>query len=96
MKTTLLSLALLAFAITATAQEWRKDRPVSGITGLQVSHGIDVILIQGNSEKLTLEVKGIDENDVKSTVKNGILTLAVAAKLVSKSESGGGDISRRN
>jgi len=77
MKTTLLSLSLLVFALAATAQEWKKDRPVSGITSLQVSHGIDVILIQGNSEKLTLEVKGIDENDVKSTVKNGVLTLAV-------------------
>ncbi len=77
MKTILLSLSLLAFVLTASAQDWKKDRPVSGITGLQVSHGIDVILTQGSSEKLTLEVKGIDENDVKSTIRNGVLTLAV-------------------
>jgi hypothetical protein len=64
-------------ALPSTAQEWKKDRTVSGFTGLSVSSGIDVYLTQGGSEKLTFEVKGIEENEVRSEVKNGALKLYI-------------------
>ncbi len=79
MKITLLPLFLVV-SLSAFAQDWKKDRPVSGLSGLSVNSGIDVYLTQGNSEKLTLEVKGIEENEVKSEVKNGVLMLHIDRK----------------
>lgn len=80
MKTIVLSVLMLATTTTPGAIDWKKDRTVSGFTGLSVSSGIDVYLTQGNSEKLTFDVKGIDEEDVKSEVKNGTLRLYIARK----------------
>ncbi len=77
MKTLIISALLLSSALVSTAQDWKKDRTVSGFTGLSVSSGIDVYLTQGGSEKLTFEVKGIDEDEVKSEVKNGVLRLYI-------------------
>ena len=34
-------------------------------------------LTQGNSEKLTFDVKGVDEDDVKSEIRNGVLRLYI-------------------
>ena len=47
-------LVFAATSLTAFAQEWKKDRPVSGITGVSVNSGIDLYLTQGASDKLTL------------------------------------------
>lgn len=58
-------------------QDWKKDRAVSDFQGLSVSSGIDVYLTQGSSEKLTFDVKGVDEEDVKSEVRNGSLRLYI-------------------
>lgn len=80
MKTNILFAILLLNALIVNAQDWKKDRPVSGITGLRVESGIDVILTQGNSEKLTLDVRGFEENEIRSTVQNGVLTLTVDRK----------------
>ena len=78
MKTATLSLLLVAASLTTTiAQDWKKIRPVSGFTSLQVSHGIDVYISQGNSEKLTIEAKGFDEDEVRAEVRNGVLRLYV-------------------
>jgi hypothetical protein len=80
MKTIVLSLILVASGVNSATTDWKKDRPVSNFTGLNVSSGIDVYLTQGGSEKLTLEVKGIDEDEVKSEVKNGVLRLYIDRK----------------
>lgn len=80
MKVIALTLMLVASGLNAANTDWKKDRPVSGITGLRVSSGIDVYLNQGNAEKLTLEAKGIDEDRVISKVENGILNLYVERK----------------
>lgn len=75
----ILPLLLILFTANPNTadRDWRKDRAVSGFQGLSVSSGIDVYLIQGNSEKLTFDVKGIDEDEVKSEVRNGVLKLYI-------------------
>lgn len=67
---------LLLILFTAN-RDWKKDRAVSGFQGLSVSSGIDVYLTQGSSEKLTFDVKGVDEDEVKSEVRNGVLKLYI-------------------
>ncbi|GAB3997747.1 hypothetical protein GCM10028807_43560 [Spirosoma daeguense] len=76
-------LALILFTANAnfiSDDDWKKDRSVSGFTGVSVSSGIDLYLTQGNSEKLTLDVKGVDEDRVRSEVKNGVLKLYIERK----------------
>lgn len=80
MKALVISIIMLTAGFNSAIDDWKKDRAVSGFTGLSVSSGIDVYLTQGNSEKLTLEVKGIDEDEVKSEVKNGVLKLYIDRK----------------
>lgn len=80
MKTIALSVLLLTSGFSTTTSDGKKDRPVSGFTGLSVTSGIDVYLTQGGSEKLSIEVKGIEEEDVKSEVKNGVLRLYIDRK----------------
>ncbi|MCY7349559.1 MAG: DUF2807 domain-containing protein [Cytophagaceae bacterium] len=80
MKKTALSLLFLASAFTAFSQDWKKDRAVSGFSGVQVNGGIDLYLTQGNSEKLTLDVNGFEEEEVKVEVKNGTLKIYVDRK----------------
>lgn len=78
MKTILFSMLLLTATIPAlVAQDWKKSPHVSGFTSLQVSHGIDVYISQGNSEKLTIEAKGFDEDKVRAEVHNGVLRLYI-------------------
>lgn len=78
MKTAFLAGILLITSLhSARIDDWKKDRTVSDFNGLSVSSGIDVYLTQGNSEKLTLAVKGFEEDEVKSEVKNGVLRLYV-------------------
>lgn len=73
---TILTILLISGLFPAPT-DWKKDRPVSGFTGLSASNGIDVYLTQGNSEKLTFDVKGVDEDKVKSEIKNGVLNLYI-------------------
>ncbi|WP_020595329.1 head GIN domain-containing protein [Spirosoma panaciterrae] len=81
MKTIFFATILLSTSLsTLQAQDWKKDRSVSGFSGLSVSSGIDVYLTQGNSEKVTLEAKGIDEDRVITEVKNGTLKLYIERK----------------
>lgn len=77
MKTLTLVLILFTASLNSADSDWKKDRAVSGFSGLSVSSGIDVYLTQGGSEKLTIEAKGIDEEDVKSEVRNGVLKLSI-------------------
>jgi hypothetical protein len=76
MKAIIVSLLVLT-GFTAADRDWKKERAVSGFSGLSVSSGIDVYLTQGNSEKLTFEAKGVEEEDVKSEIKNGVLRLYI-------------------
>ena len=80
MKAIIASVILLTAGLNTASDDWKKDRAVSGFTGLSVSSGIDVYLTQGNSEKLTLEAKGVDEDRVISEVKNGTLKLYIERK----------------
>ncbi|WP_420150664.1 head GIN domain-containing protein [Spirosoma sp.] len=80
MKALILSVIMLTTSINASDDDWKKDRSVSGFTGLSVSSGIDVYLTQGNSEKLTFDVKGVDEDRVISKVENGTLKLYIERK----------------
>ncbi|GAB4023742.1 head GIN domain-containing protein [Spirosoma koreense] len=81
MKAILLGIFMLTTSVNSTIDDdWKKDRPVSGFTGLSVSSGIDVYLTQGNSEKLTFEVKGVDEDRVISKVERGVLKLYIERK----------------
>ncbi|WP_026308651.1 head GIN domain-containing protein [Spirosoma spitsbergense] len=80
MKGLILSIMLLVTVLNTASDDWKKDRPVSGFTGLNVSNGIVVYLTQGNAEKLTLEAKGVDEDQVVSEVRNGTLKLYIERK----------------
>ncbi len=74
------ALTVLFFLFTSlfvTSGDWKENRPVSRFSGLSVGNGIEVYLTQGNDEKLTIEAKGVDEKDVISDVRNGILKLSV-------------------
>ena len=75
----ILSLLLILFtaSLNNADDNWKKDRAVSSFSGLSVSSGIDVYLTQGNAEKLTFDVKGVDEEDVRSEVRNGVLKLYI-------------------
>ena len=80
MKALVASVIILTAGINVSGDDWKKDRTVSGFTGLSVSSGIDVYLTQGNSEKLTFDVKGIDEDRVISKVEGGTLKLYIERK----------------
>ncbi|GAB3717461.1 head GIN domain-containing protein [Spirosoma flavus] len=81
MKAILFTLFLFTAGINPTIDDdWKKDRSVSGFSGISVSSGIDLYLTQGSSEKLTFDVKGVDEDRVKSEVKNGVLKLYIEKK----------------
>lgn len=80
MKTLTIFLFLFSFSSTAINNDWKETRPVGSFSGLSVGSGIDVYLTQGNSEKLTIEAKGIDEEDVISDVRNGTLRLSIDRK----------------
>lgn len=80
MKALVASVLMLTAGLNPSSDDWKKDRPVSGFTGLSVSSGIDVYLTQGNSEKLTFEVKGVDEDRVMSKIENGTLKLYIDRK----------------
>lgn len=80
MKAVLLAIFVFATNTNFIIDDWKKDRPVSGFTSLSVESGIDLYLTQGNSEKLTFDVKGVDEDRVISEVKNGKLRLYIERK----------------
>lgn len=77
MKALLFSLLFASTLSAVQAQNWKEDRPVSGLSGVQVSTGITLILTQDGSEKLTIEANGFEKSDVLSTIKNGVLVLAI-------------------
>lgn len=80
MKAIALFLILLTVGFSTACNSWKKDRSVSDFTNLSVGGGIDVYLTQGNSEKLTIEAKGVEEDSVISEVRNGTLKLYVDRK----------------
>lgn len=80
MKALVVAVIMLTAGLNTVSDDWKKDRAVSGFTGLSVSSGIDVYLTQGNAEKLTFDVKGVDEDRVISKVENGTLKLYVERK----------------
>ncbi|MFT4032953.1 MAG: head GIN domain-containing protein [Siphonobacter sp.] len=71
---------LITSALVVNAQNWSKSRPVSGFSEIQVSHGIDVYLTQDGKESLQLEAKGLEEEEVISEVKGGVLILRIDRK----------------
>jgi hypothetical protein len=77
MKSPLLTLLFVAGTLAAQAQDWKKDRAVGPFTSLSVNSGIDVYLSQGDRERMTLEVKGVEEDEVKAELRNGTLKLSI-------------------
>ena len=77
MKALTFLLILLTATLNTADRDWKKDRAISDFRGLSVSSGIDVYLTQGGSKKLTFDVKGVNEEDVKSEVRNGTLKLYI-------------------
>ncbi|WP_080238967.1 head GIN domain-containing protein [Spirosoma rigui] len=80
MKAILVTTLLVLAGLMPSDDTWKKDRAISSFSGLSVSSGIDVYLSQGNSEKLTFDVKGVNEEDVRSEVRNGVLKLYIERK----------------
>lgn len=94
--------------IKGTGPAKNKDYNVSGFHGIDVSHGFDVILVQGNSEGLTLTAQENLLEYITVTVDQGILkiysdkninaTQPLKARITFKDinklhVSGGGDVS---
>ncbi len=77
MKSVLFLLLTAGSLSVVHAQNWKEDRPVSNLSGVQVATGIDLILTQGGSEKLTIEAAGFEKEDVLSVIKNGVLQLSI-------------------
>jgi len=77
---TLTILLFLFSCLFITSDDWKENRPVGSFSGLSVGSGIDVYLTQGNAEKLTIEAKGVDEENVISEVRNGTLRLSIDRK----------------
>ena len=80
MKTLTLLLILFTSTLNAANYDEKKDRAISSFQALSVNSGIEVYLTQGSAEKLTIETKGIDETDVKSEVRNGVLKIYIDRK----------------
>ena len=76
----LVAIVLLVVGCTTSGEDWKEERSVSTFTGLYVSSGIDVYLTQGNSEKLTLEVRGLEKDEVTSEIENGTLKLSIEGR----------------
>ncbi|PKK37389.1 hypothetical protein BWI96_05825 [Siphonobacter sp. SORGH_AS_0500] len=78
MKKALLSIALvLGITGALQAQNWQQARSVGNFTAIQANSGIDLYLTQGNSNSLKLEVKGYEEKEVITEIKDGTLMLKI-------------------
>lgn len=77
MKTLLLT-CLLGCLLTSPllAQSWKKTYPIENINSLQASSGVTVYLRQGNTESLSLDVNGFDQDVVIAEVRKGQLILS--------------------
>lgn len=92
MKAIALVLFMLVVGSHTASSQVKKDRTVSGFTGISVTSGIDVYLTQGSSEKLTLDIKGMDEDQIVSRVRNGVLELYIDRKGMSWGSNRGNSI----
>ncbi len=80
-KIAFLAITLAGFAISDVALAQKSDtRSVAGITAVQVRSGIDLYLSQGNTESITIEYKGIDLEDIRADIKNGVLSIYMDKK----------------
>ncbi len=81
MKTRLFVTAMLflfLFQLEASAQTATVTRSLSAFDKVAISGGFDaVILKEGSAESVTLEVKGIDADKIKTEVKNGTLEIGM-------------------
>lgn len=78
MKSTLLTLSgIITLSLAAQAQNWQQARSVGNFTAIQANSGIDVYLTQGNSNSLKLEVKGYEEKEVITEIRDGTLILKI-------------------
>ena len=69
-----LTIVLMGMAITVTAQD-KVERSLESFDKLRVSQGIKVDLRKGQSEKVTVEARGIDLDDIITEVRGGTLNI---------------------
>ncbi len=80
MKTPLLITCLgLSLTVTSclTAQDVKRNQTFTGISGLDVSAGINVFLTQGSTESVRIEAKGLEDDEVISEQRGGKLVLSI-------------------
>ena len=75
----LLTIIFLSIGMTLTAQE-RETRSVDDFHGIAVSASINAELVKGNKNELSIEVSGVELDDVETEVVNGILKLGMKSK----------------
>jgi hypothetical protein len=80
MKSFISLLAILACVPFVGFAQNTENRNVSGFSSVQVRSGIDLYLSQGGNESLKLEYKGLDTDEVKTEVKNGVLQIYIDRK----------------
>ena len=75
---TLAALALFLFCHSADAQKSTVTRTLSSFDKVGISGGYDaVILKEGSTESVSLEVSGIDPDKITTEVKNGTLNIGM-------------------
>jgi predicted ATPase len=78
MKKSLFSLLALLLALGAGAQKTTATRTLSSFDKIAVSGGFDKVLLQeGSAESITLELSGIDADNIKTEVKGNTLEIGV-------------------
>jgi len=70
---------LLGTALGLQAQE-SETRKLDAFQKISVSGGVDVILKQGNSPSVKIEVEGIDLEDVETEIRGGTLHISMKKK----------------
>jgi len=78
MKKSLFSLLALLLTLSAGAQKTTATRSLSSFDHVAISGGFDKVLLkEGSAESITLELSGIDADNIKTEVKGNTLEIGV-------------------
>ena len=85
----------LFFAVNISAQT--ETRELTDFSGLKISNALEVVLVQGNENKLVITATEEESlNKVKSEVENGILILSLKKQLVKKVKRNGKSVKTKS
>jgi len=88
MKSKLFLFALLAFVSTATLGQVKQDRTVSSFSAIDISGTFKVFVRTGDKCALTVIAENDALEDIKSTVKNGVLEVEMDSDWWDRNDNG--------